>query len=479
MLFNIYMKKYHKKYSKYKNKYLSRTKNMQSLIYKFNFINKKFTITIKSSHPTNWIRPEGFYPREHNDLNIIKKTKNKIKYTINKSIPKFRDDKTSSYPFLREDYCVFAGQIGLYIPDINHDILLKCKFITNFPLFVSGIGQIKSKHAYITNVSLITRQLYVFTKKYINNKNIFVTYYPKSNFFITPETIALTVSKFITKCNNFFEIKDKLNFVINYIDFKDPHEMGYGGDGAYAGFNYQITANSITKKQIKRIKLYLLHEIYHHFQNLNLAEPYKTGWFNEGFTEFFCRYLSLNKKDFIKETNKFLINYHINPYREAKMNIMTRDNFWSNKFIEKLSYDKGFIYAFYLYQKYPDFIKRYKSIFSTPKDKFSSNDLNKFLKDKNFKKYINNGQMIRLETTGEMMKVKDTLIEFDLDNAIKKKIIKNLKKNHHAYKQGLRNGKIKNIFINVRNRKIEIEQKDKRIKVNIAIGKEITVYLVK
>lgn len=312
------MTKYYDKYKKYLDKYLylKRTEKNEKLhiIYNFNLSHKGLIITITSNKNVDWVLSEQWCTENINDKIIMEKTDRIMKYKISKNIPKFKDDRLYCYPMVREEplYACFSGIIGLYLAVLEDDFVnFTITFKTNYPLFISGIGKIdinkieKSK-TMTSNLYYLTKQLFVFTKNYIESQNGIVTLTYKSDafFFIDPNEIVSIVSDFIDKCYDFFDLKKDVKFLINYNGYliEDSETTGYGGNGNYAGFNYLVTEKERTDELCNKIKIYLLHELYHHF---NKSSDYLSNWFSEGFTEFFCRYLSLPQDEFIKECNSF------------------------------------------------------------------------------------------------------------------------------------------------------------------------------
>lgn len=473
------MKTYNDKYKKYKSKYLKLKAKELHIIYDFHFVNNELIIKISSNKNIKYFLGEQWCTENINDKIIIQKTKNIIEYKISKDIPEYQDDKLYCYPMVRQNYACFTGVIGLYLPQIANDFIeFQTTFKTNFPLFISGLGHIKESKTVKTNIHYLKNQLFVFTKDYITKGSVTLTYKYDAYFFVDKNEIISQVSKFIDKCYEFFGLKRDVEFLVNYNGFlsKNNTNIGFGGNGNYAGFNYLVTESKKTEELANKITIYLMHELFHHF---NKSSDYKANWFGEGFTEFFCRYLYLDKKEFVKECNKFLEQYWLNPYRNSKIDIMTRENFWNNKFIEKLPYVKGFVYCIYLLQKYGnEFMDIYKSII---KDLYNDNKMqitNDLLKerfhDDNFDKYIIKGELIDID--GQFEKnVKGIYLGFDMDSLINSKIIKNIDKKSDAYKLGIRNGEIEELHINMNEGTIVVIQNDKKININILKGENIIV----
>ncbi|ARF10001.1 hypothetical protein Indivirus_7_17 [Indivirus ILV1] len=477
---------YHDNYNKYLTKYLQLKNLMRNQNYKlhveyrFELHGNELTIIIKANQNIDWFLGEQWCTEEINDKVIIKKEMDYIKYNISKKIHEYKDDRLYCYPMVRNNYACFTGVIGLYLPKLSNDYAdFKVTYITNFPLFISGIGRISESVTIISNLYLLKTQLYVFTENYIESDYLTLTHKDDAYFFMDKNKIIKKISKFIDKCYEFFEIKNKIKFLINYNGFlveNGSQETGKGGNGNYAGFNYAVTETQKTQELEKELTVYLLHELYHHF---NKSSDYASNWFSEGFDEYFCRYLSMSHKKFIQECNIFLKKYWLNPYRNSKITIMTRENFWKNKFIEKLPYEKGFVYALYLHQKYKnDFIDKYKKIilelYYNPKMVINNQILKEMLTDDKFNDYIVNGNTIIIDYDYEI-DMKTINFGFDIESAINSHIVRKIKKTSEAYKNGLRNGNISKIHINDNIGTVVIIQNNIRFAFNMFCGNYIKI----
>lgn len=184
----------------------------------------------------------------------------------------------------------------------------------------------------------------------------------------------------------------------------------------------------------------------------------------------------------LRNVTVFLIQYWTNPYKNSKIHSMTRDNFWNNKFIEKLPYVKGFVYAIYLVQTYGNqFLERYKRIIvnhyethTIINNKLLKSDLN----DNNFNKYIIDGFTIKIKNDYSK-KVKSVYFGFDLEAAIHKKIISNLDKKSETYKNAIRNGNIEELHINYSIGTMMIKQNNKRVTIDLFVGPYINIPQIK
>jgi len=363
-----------------------------------------------------------------------------IKYTFQK-LPKKLDERTQMHVICNSCYCDFNGQNGLIIPDMQNKkfhIIMTC---TN-NLFVSGLGKVVNC-SYTEYTSLLLKRLFIFSDNFIEYKNIILTYCSKNKPLLKPEEIIHFASNSWNKFLKFFDLIDKHIFLINYYDERLSHIQSIGGSGLYYGLDFIVQTNHVNKKHIFT---YINHEMYHHF-NPSTKSGHET-WFNEGFTEFFCRYCIMSSKDFTYEiNNKFLPQYYANPYKNMNDRIMTYNNFWKNRLIQELPYQKGFIYALYLLQTYKSkFINSYKNLCRKEycknlKTYYTNEMLKNIFNDDYFNDYIIRGKIIPI-ITEKTISINKPFFGFDIDTLFFDKTIKNIDKNSDAYQQGVKNGKI-------------------------------------
>lgn len=414
------------------------------------------------------------------DFKIIEKTKNMIKYTFIDDMPVLYDDRLLDHVYINDNFFSANGAVCMILPSYDKSKTIKSKYTCNKQMFISSIGKIDNN---IINTTLnnVINQLYIITDTYIQKNNIIITYDKFSYFFIDKTLILKTIEKFMKICYKFFDIHENFVWVINYFGKLQKNNTGYGGNYNFSGFNYFVLwdIKVISKEQQNNILIILCHELFHHF-NKN-GKEFNTNWFGEGFTEFFTRYLLLNKKDFDRACNSFIKQYYINIYREKSVNFIMKEGFWNNVFVEKLPYVKGFMYALHLLQIYKStFIERYiKLIRYIHKNKLQGNKINNkliisMLKLNDFNKYMLKDNIIEIQAT-KNIKLKDTKIKFDLDEAVLHNKIGGLDKNSYTASQGLINGKIENIKINYSQRTIKIEQNNKTILLKTDIGNTIDI----
>lgn len=406
---------------------------MIKLFYEIILSKNKLIITcyISNQKSYQWYFDEG-WGEDVNTVRKIQPLKNKIIVSYDLSeIPIHHDDRDFSYPFCRDNYFMFHGSIGLPLLSIDEKKDMDVSFDSNLPLYVSGIGHVDKTKNYILSMSQIKSQMYVGTNvctnyKINNSVDIYFTMYEKSYMFIEIDKIINAVKKFLKRCYSFFDINENTTFVVNYIGdklHKNITSTGHGGFGSRSGFSYFIMFHS--KKEISKSKIIdvIIHELYHHFNKS--SGMYDTMWFSEGFTEFFSRFLRLEPNKLKYVSNDFIVKYNQNPYAETSVSEHTKENFWTNRYYEKLAYTKGYVYALFLFQIYgKQFIDNYKKIikdFYEGKINIDNKTLKKYLDDKYFDMYIIDGKRIKL-VTKKIKDVNKIVIDSKLQKIIYSKV---------------------------------------------------------
>jgi len=369
---------------------------------------------------------------------------------------------------IKTDYAFFNGQNGLIM--VTNKKNFKVTFNINQNLFISGIGQITSTNTYNETFVSLLRKFFVLSTNFVQHKNIIFTYYDEIHFF-KPDVLSKYINETYQKYLKFFDIKDKTIFLVNYIDSKIRSGLNYGGDGLNYGVNFIVSADKLNEDDKKNLLIYISHEVYHHF---NASSKGKTKWFNEGFTEFFCRFLILTKPLFIKEINKFVSKYYLNINKNMKLDDFNNTIYRKNPLVKSLPYTKGFMYCLYLYQRYGDkFLEKYKKLCIKDyykKDFTLTNDILKStFDDDNFNKYIINGNTIELKHS-KTRNIYEPYFDFDFNEASDK-----LKINKSTGK--IKSGKIESINCYIEHDKVicVIKQNGKTIEFIAQNNNKITI----
>lgn len=207
----------------------------------------------------------------------------------------------------------------------------------------------------IAESSLIAGNLRIY--KVIDSKNpVYLSLY--GSFDFTDKEIIEDISTIISSQRGFFKDNDFPPFYLIGI------MEGYK-EGSYGGTRLHNAFLAFIPKKEKRIRHFLLlaHEHLHNWFGGKIDNPDEGQrsryWWNEGFTEYFCRILAfrsggLNFEEFVDEVNTLLSNYFLSPVINEPNSKVEKD-FWTDLDVEKLPYYRGFtfaIYCNYLIQKY-------------------------------------------------------------------------------------------------------------------------------
>jgi predicted metalloprotease with PDZ domain len=233
--------------------------------------------------------------------------------------------------------------------------------------------------------------------------------------------------------------------------------LSYGGSGLTNSFLSFATNHA--GLELDAMRYIFMHELMHHWIGgaIENKEEEKQYWFSEGFTEYFTLKNSLCY-DFIG-VDRFLEQFNddfVFPHYSSKMNLMPNDsmnyrNFWSgNKLWEKLPYQRGCLYAFFLDNQIRkrsnetqnlDILMReiLADCLKNPSLKLSNGYFSKKIRPfvgrkgvRDFKKYILRGQLIDFSKTdlpeGLALEIKDVKMSFgpSKDIITKTEIYKNM-----------------------------------------------------
>ncbi len=146
------------------------------------------------------------------------------------------------------------------------------------------------------------------------------------------------------------DYKDK-DYFISMLPFLNEAPDNYTGIGLIDGFSMRYTGPyDLAKTEV------IAHETTHKWIGNKLPIKQKGMeymWFEEGFNDYIDTYIlaetkMITKKEFIHYIN----NNNITPHYKSPVRTAPADSiakyFWTNHYYEKLPYERGFIYAFYL-----------------------------------------------------------------------------------------------------------------------------------
>lgn len=292
------------------------------------------------------------------------------------------------------------------------------------------------------------------------NNPVYLSVY--GNFDELKDNIVVAdLSKIIRSQRAFFNDQDFPFYAISLIEGTDP----YSGGGTALNKSFVVYFHRSIDRFVPCILF--AHEHLHTWiggkiRN-NEQKERLNYWWTEGFTEYYTRILALRSglismEDFINECNKFLRNYYLSSVLNEPNTRIEKD-FWKNEDVEKLPYNRGFVFAIYL----NNMIKKHNpknsldnvmlDLLKTSKQtSFSIGHFKNIAKtyipegiNTEISMFIDKGDTINLNNLISIIPIEKVRMGtyergFDLDAFRDKKIIKNIVKNSNAYKAGLRDG---------------------------------------
>ncbi|KUJ61433.1 hypothetical protein AR687_13440 [Flavobacteriaceae bacterium CRH] len=166
-----------------------------------------------------------------------------------------------------------------------------------------------------------------------------------------PEKIIPLVKDFIPQVREFWHDYEAPFYVLSAIPLQNKIESTGTGMGFPNGFSFRYSG------PLDVIKTHLIaHEVSHNWIGIQLkyqSQGMENNWFNEGFNDYIAVY-NLVKTGFFDQ--KAFLNYmndeNLKPHYSSPIRTISGDsieaNFFKNSLYEKIPYQRGLIYAFYL-----------------------------------------------------------------------------------------------------------------------------------
>ena len=192
------------------------------------------------------------------------------------------------------------------------------------------------------------------------NKNVSLATLGQWNF-LDEKTIVNILNETVNGLDKFWEEKSNDFFAVvlstvkvNYIG----NVSIAGGTGLHQSFDAYCTDNSYTSMD-SLVSLFN-HELNHQWIGLKITNENEEEqyWFSEGFTTYYTAKLvaknAINQMDssfFIKEMNRIIEEHYASKAKNIPNSAITTETFWGNPDYEKIPYNRGALFAFYLDQK--------------------------------------------------------------------------------------------------------------------------------
>jgi predicted metalloprotease with PDZ domain len=303
----------------------------------------------------------------------------------------------------------------------------------------------------------------------------------KNNWHFKGEEFASLARQIVQSEREFFGVEinpEAEPFLISLVEVeKDLNGISIGGTSLHNSFamfaspSAKLMQTDFSEPNTT-IGFVLAHEMMHQWigHGVKTSEkPEALGyWFTEGFTDYFSLQVLYKRQlitldNYVEMMNSFLRNYWLNPKRNiSNQNIAS--GFWTNKNIERLPYQRGFLIAMLSDQKmrlvndsrlrdmlqkmldHSDGVANHTAVSNRSLLFNIQNRVGEAL-GKHLKNVVYNGKTINLkdQVLSPCLKFVNTPMGdydpgFDLDKSELKKRISGLNQKSDAYKAGLRNG---------------------------------------
>uniref|UniRef100_A0A093V2Y7 Peptidase M61 catalytic domain-containing protein n=1 Tax=Talaromyces marneffei PM1 TaxID=1077442 RepID=A0A093V2Y7_TALMA len=159
-------------------------------------------------------------------------------------------------------------------------------------------------------------------------------------------SLGQQLEKLIPRMADFFGDDDRLfRIFIRRNEYKCA-----SGRGLHRGFVFAWTP--LSPKAEDMVQDFLMHEIVHNWPRLGFTtggpEDLIDGWFNEGIAEYYSLILPfvfgvMTEEQFIERFNWRISGYYTNPDRAVK-NKDVQDRFWLPGQVNRIPYQRGFMY---------------------------------------------------------------------------------------------------------------------------------------
>lgn len=191
-----------------------------------------------------------------------------------------------------------------------------------------------------------------------NQKVVFST--PDKWEHIDIEQLNQDLNKIIqqqrTFWNDYSQDLQTVTLVKTHEECPNVEECNYSVGGTGLTNSFACMASDNLGVDNNRMNWLFSHELFHHWLGdlIRNQKEEREYWFSEGFTDYYSYKLLLRNDmmtpiEFINKANTEVIKPHYSsPIKNAANNEITVERFWSDYQWEKLPYQRGWLYAFYL-----------------------------------------------------------------------------------------------------------------------------------
>lgn len=263
---------------------------------------------------------------------------------------------------LTDSYFYFIGSSLWIVPldssGMHYDISLQWKGFPAGWSYLNSYGANKVNQSISASLSDFQNAIYMggdirIHKLVINERPLYFGI--RGQWGFSDEKVFEIIKKTVRSQRAYWNDYDVDQYTITLIPMKyhSDAERSINGRGLTNTF---VTVGTNTKALVLDDLLYLFnHELMHHWFGhvLKQGEPENAfKWFHEGFTDYFAHIVMLeggllDQQEFKRKVNTIFAAYYSDSTHQLP-NEELQEKYWASAEIQKLPYQRGLIFAFYL-----------------------------------------------------------------------------------------------------------------------------------
>lgn len=271
--------------------------------------------------------------------------------------------RDSFFPLIHEDCFYFFSNSVTLIPDTQALCNFRiswvdyCLTYANFPITSIGSGfkqEMKQvKPTDFQNLVICGGDFRVYEKGITSTENIKLAIRGNWNFEDTAMMGMITNT--IRYQRSFWDDHSTPQYLVVIVPVlaASEYDMSFQGTGLLNSFTVAVTENKNTSPSALGYLFH--HELMHHWigsKIQNAKDEELSYWFSEGFTDYFARMNMfscglMNKNEYTRTLDS-LFSVHYGNSLHLSHNDSIKVHFWDNRIYEKLPYNRGALFAYYI-----------------------------------------------------------------------------------------------------------------------------------
>lgn len=281
-----------------------------------------------------------------------------LKSAVNDTVP---DNSDRYKPFISDKYMHFIGTTFLAHPADEatavYTIDISWKGIPTGWKYFSSFSNEQNHRISNTTLEAFTGSLWtagdfrVYNFK-VNGKPVYLAI--RGNWQFADTVLYNMVQRTVYFQRKFWNDYSIDRFSVSLVPLRIENEDSYSYGGTALTNCFTSFATPVKNIQLSKLLYLYNHELMHYWigNSIKVSDPEELMyWFSEGFTDYFT-HLNLyengfiNKQQYQQSIDSLLAVHYNNPAHESA-NTVIKEKFWTDPVIQKLPYNRGFVFALY------------------------------------------------------------------------------------------------------------------------------------